>query len=293
MRPCAPCSPAVGSPLIANALWAVVALAAVFAVRPAAVAGPARRRGGRGRAAGHLVPVPAHGHDALRHARPPGAEPGMAVAVPARRQARRRRSPGRGRPGQRPAPMVFHPCSPRRSSPACGFSRRWGRAGLFTGAYAAIGLFWVFYWKLIPPGAPRRRRRYGPGPAARARRLVPGPHQRPVVRRHGQEPVPLRRLAEPDDDRPGPGRRRRGGADPADLARADRRRRPDPAGRGRADAVPGPRLGLSLPARLPGLLRPPRRVRLDPADGPDGQSGGRAGARRRPPPSPWRRSPRC
>src|SRR5205085_4993643 len=50
--------------------------------------------------------------------------------------------------------VVFHPLFAAAFILELWLARRWGRALKFTLAYSAIGLFWLFYWKLALPGGP-------------------------------------------------------------------------------------------------------------------------------------------
>lgn len=47
--------------------------------------------------------------------------------------------------------VVFHPIFVAPFILQLLISRRWGRAGLYILAYGAMGLFWLFYWKLALP----------------------------------------------------------------------------------------------------------------------------------------------
>lgn len=50
--------------------------------------------------------------------------------------------------------VVFHPLFAAPFVAQLWLGRRWGRASFHTLAYAAIGLFWISYWRLFLPGGP-------------------------------------------------------------------------------------------------------------------------------------------
>src|SRR5690606_33783010 len=96
--------------------------------RPAALARPTPERPGGGGADGDLVPVAGDVDEFLRHARAPGAEHGVAMAVPARRRGGPRGGAGRGLYRLRSASGDLPPAV-RRAVPAPALAGRAAAAG--------------------------------------------------------------------------------------------------------------------------------------------------------------------